>query len=134
MSLPSIDEIDRTIGQALRSMRLSRTYTQEELGNALGVTRTAVTHYEAGTRSLNAAQLVLAAYILNCTLEQLVPAVPGITVAPTAPMGEPTSPVTQIMHILAARPDLVGNVLDLLETMLQLSEPDAVIGQPIITT
>ncbi len=129
MKLPPADEIDRTIGQALRSMRLSRTYTQAELGDALGVTRTAVTHYEAGTRSLNAAQLVLAARFLDCAVEELIPSVQGHTAPPIERAVESTVPVAQIIHILNARPDLVVNVLDLLETMLQLSEPAAVLEQ-----
>jgi transcriptional regulator with XRE-family HTH domain len=134
MSLASVDAIDVAIGQALRSMRLSRTYTQAELAAALGVTRTAVTHYEAGTRSLNAAQLVLAARVLDCAVEQLLPAVPARPALPPAPAVAPTGPVAQIVQILAAHPDLVVNVLDLLETLLQLSAPDVVTEQPIIAS
>ena len=134
MSRPSVDDIDVTIGQALRSVRLSRTYTQADLAAALGVTRTAVTHYEASTRSLHAAQLVLAARVLGCAVEQLLPAVPGHAAPPTEHAVGPGAPVAQIVDILNARPDLVANVLDLLETMLQLSAPDEVTEQSVITS
>jgi transcriptional regulator with XRE-family HTH domain len=134
MSRFSIDDIDVAIGQALRSVRLSRTYTQADLAAALGVTRTAVTHYEAGTRSLNAAQLVVAARVLDCAVEELVPAIPGRAAPPLEQSSEPTGPVAQIVHILKVRPELVVNVLDLLETMLQLSTPDAVIEEQALIT
>lgn len=134
MSRPLFHETDVTIGQALRSMRLLRTYTQADIAAALGVTRTAVTHYESGTRSLHAAQLVLVAHVLDCAVEQLLPSRSGHAATLMEESGELTGPIAQIVHILNQRPDLIVNVLDLLETMLQLSASDDVTEQPIMMT
>ena len=121
MTQPSTEELDRAIGDALRSARLSRTYTQADMARALAVTRSAVAHYEAGKRSLSASQLILAALALECPVHHLLPPIPGL--APT-PASERTlsEPIAQIVRLLEQRPDLIPNVLDLLETMLELSE------------
>ena len=121
MTQPSTEELDRAIGDALRSTRLSRTYTQAEMARVLAVTRSAVAHYEAGKRSLSANQLILAALALGCPIHHLLPPIPGL--APT-PASERTvaGPIAQIVQLLEQRPDLIPNVLDLLETMLELSE------------
>jgi transcriptional regulator with XRE-family HTH domain len=118
---PSTEELDRAIGDALRSARLSRTYTQAEMARVLAVTRSAVAHYEAGKRSLSASQLIRAALALECPVHHLLP--PISSLAPL-PVNERTlsGPVAQIVQLLEQRPDLIPNVLDLLETMLELSE------------
>jgi len=120
---PSTTELDRAIGNALRSTRLSRTCTQAEMARILDVTRSAVTHYESGKRSLSASQLVLAALALECPVHQLLPPIAGLALVPAS---SPTrsGPVAQIVEILEQRPDLIPNVLDLLETILELSESD----------
>ena len=121
----SAAELDKAIGNALRGVRLSRTYTQAELAEVLGVTRTAVTHYESGNRPLSATQLVQAALALECPAHQLLPPIPGLApTAPSEPSQAPPGAVGQIVQILARRPDLIPNVLDLLETMLELSDAD----------
>jgi transcriptional regulator with XRE-family HTH domain len=91
------------------------------MARALAVTRSAVAHYEAGKRSLSASQLILAALALGCPVHQLLP--PIADLAPT-PASEPTlsGPIAQIVQLLEQRPDLIPNVLDLLETMQELSE------------
>jgi transcriptional regulator with XRE-family HTH domain len=121
VTLPSADELDRAIGAALRGARLSHTTTQAEMARVLAVTRSAVAHYEAGKRSLSASQLILAALALECPVQHLLPPIPDL--APT-PASEPTlaGPIAQIVQLLEQRPDLIPNVLDLLETMLELSE------------
>ena len=121
MTQPSTEELDRAIGDALRSARLSHTYTQAEMARVLAVTRSAVAHYEAGKRSLSASQLIRAALALECPVHHLLP--PISSLAPL-PVNERTlsGPVAQIVQLLEQRPDLIPNVLDLLETMLELSE------------
>jgi transcriptional regulator with XRE-family HTH domain len=123
MTPPESAELDRAIGNALRSARLSRTCTQAEMASILDVTRSAVTHYESGKRSLSASQLILAALALECPVHQLLPPLPGLALVPA---NEPplSGPTTQIVRILEQRPDLIPNVFDLLETMLELSEAE----------
>ena len=123
MMPPSTTELDRAIGNALRSTRLSRTCTQAEMARILDVTRSAVAHYESGKRSLSASQLVLAALALECPVHQLLPPIASLAPAP-ASVPSLSGSVAQIVQILEQRPDLIPNVLDLLETMLELSEPD----------
>jgi len=118
---PSTDELDRAIGDALRSARLSRTTTQADMARVLAVTRSAVAHYEAGKRSLSASQLILAALALGCPVDQLLP--PIADLAPRSTSEHALSgPIAQIVQLLEQRPDLIANVLDLLETMRELSE------------
>ena len=121
MTLPPSDELDRAIGDALRSARLSRTTTQADMARALAVTRSAVAHYEAGKRSLSASQLILAALALECPVHHLLPPIPGLAPTPTSEHAL-SGPIAQIVQLLEQRPDLIPNVLDLLETMLELSE------------
>ena len=120
---PSTTELDRAIGNALRSTRLSRTCTQAEMARILDVTRSAVTHYESGKRSLSASQLVLAALALECPVHQLLPPITGLAPVPASSFTR-SGPVAQIVEILEQRPDLIPNVLDLLETILELSESE----------
>jgi transcriptional regulator with XRE-family HTH domain len=123
MTPPESAELDRAIGNALRSARLSRTCTQAEMAGILDVTRSAVTHYESGKRSLSASQLILAAIALECPVHQLLPSIPGLAPAPANGLSV-SGPTAQIVRILEQRPDLIPNVLDLLETMLELSESE----------
>src|SRR5262245_44703240 len=104
--LLSTTELDRAIGNALRSTRLSRTCTQAEMARILDVTRSAVTHYESGKRSLSASQLVLAALALECSVHQLLPPIAGLAPAPSS---SPTrsGPVAQVVQILEQRPELI---------------------------
>jgi transcriptional regulator with XRE-family HTH domain len=91
------------------------------MARALAVTRSAVAHYEAGKRSLSASQLILAALALGCPVHHLLP--PIADLAPTPASEHALSgPIAQIVQLLEQRPDLIPNVLDLLETMLELSE------------
>jgi transcriptional regulator with XRE-family HTH domain len=91
------------------------------MARVLAVTRSAVAHYEAGKRSLSASQLILAALALGCPVHHLLP--PIADLAPRATSEHALSgPIAQIVQLLEQRPDLSPNVLDLLETMLELSE------------
>lgn len=118
---------DRAIGQSLRRMRLARVWTQAELAQALGVSRAAITHYEAGTRSLSAAQLVRAAQVLECSVQQLLPPsaeqTPDVAAAPALALA---GPIAQITTVLQQHPELIPNVLDLLETMVAFGAEEAV--------
>jgi transcriptional regulator with XRE-family HTH domain len=106
MTPPESGELDRAIGNALRSARLSRTCTQAEMAGILDVTRSAVTHYESGKRSLSASQLILAAIALECPVHQLLPSIPGLAPAPANGLSV-SGPTAQIVQILEQRPDLI---------------------------
>jgi transcriptional regulator with XRE-family HTH domain len=57
--------IDVHVGQRLRSLRLSRDLTQEELGELVGVSYQQIQKYETGTNRISASRL----YLLACHLD-----------------------------------------------------------------
>ena len=60
------------IGLVLRSLRESRSMSQDDLGKLLGLSRTAVLNIEGGKRKLAASELIRLAEIFGLTLDQLV--------------------------------------------------------------
>jgi transcriptional regulator with XRE-family HTH domain len=57
--------IDVHVGQRLRSLRLSKELTQEELGDLVGVSYQQIQKYETGANRISASRL----YLLACRLE-----------------------------------------------------------------
>lgn len=57
--------IDIIIGQQLRMKRIEKNLSQEELGQAIGVTFQQIQKYEKGANRLSASRLFIAAYALD---------------------------------------------------------------------
>jgi transcriptional regulator with XRE-family HTH domain len=61
------------IGQRIREAREAKGLSQEELGEALGYTATAISYFEGGSRKVRLEDLQRIAQILDIDLEYLLP-------------------------------------------------------------
>lgn len=62
----------RAVGERIRTVRLHRTLTQEQLANAIGIDRRSVHRYETARRDPALSMLVRIADALNVPLSLLV--------------------------------------------------------------
>jgi transcriptional regulator with XRE-family HTH domain len=69
---PVAGELDKIIGQRLRSFRLTKEMSQEELGTHLGVSFQQVQKYEKGKNRLSGSRLITAAKVLDTSVEQIL--------------------------------------------------------------
>ena len=60
------------IGKRVRELRIKRGLSQQDLGNAIGVTKVSVCGYENGTRLPNLEKLILLADTLETTTDYLL--------------------------------------------------------------
>jgi transcriptional regulator with XRE-family HTH domain len=67
-----ISKRDAVIGKRIAQIREHRLMTQAALGEAIGVSKYAIYHYEHGHRRITAKVLELLAAALHCTLKDLV--------------------------------------------------------------
>jgi transcriptional regulator with XRE-family HTH domain len=70
--MPVTGELDKIIGQRLRSFRLTKEMSQEELGAHLGVSFQQVQKYEKGKNRLSGSRLITAAKVLDTSVEQIL--------------------------------------------------------------
>jgi transcriptional regulator with XRE-family HTH domain len=71
---PMAEEIFyRDLGSRIRRARLARRLTQQQLADALGLTRTSVANLEAGRQRVPAHTLAVAVTVLETTLSEVVP-------------------------------------------------------------
>lgn len=68
------------IGKKLKQIRIARNKTQLDVAEAIGVSRNAYTHWESGTRRVNAEQLVALAKYFGVTLDYFNDAPPDKSV------------------------------------------------------
>ncbi|MBX0329885.1 helix-turn-helix domain-containing protein [Oscillochloris sp. ZM17-4] len=117
---------DRELGTRLREARLTLGATQGELAQALGVSSVTVARYELGERSLPIAQLPRISRLLRCPITSLLPGGGDVPVAlPSAPTTEPMpAPVTTIARLLVEHPEIVPQLLDMLEQLLERQSTD----------
>ena len=122
------ENLNAQIGAAVRSARVARGVTQDDLARLLGVDRVTVSRYEGGKRTLPAPALVRIATYLQIPVGHLTPGTqpPPMEVehtpvefqlAPSRSSAEQGT-IQTVVHMLEKRPDLVPTVLDLLETLL----------------
>jgi transcriptional regulator with XRE-family HTH domain len=69
---PVAGEVDKIIGQRLRTFRLSKQMSQEELGKHLGVSFQQIQKYEKGKNRLSGSRFVTAAKVLDTSVEQIL--------------------------------------------------------------
>jgi transcriptional regulator with XRE-family HTH domain len=119
-------ELNKRIGQAIRSARLARGVTQDDLAVLLDVDRTLISRYERGSRTMPAPALVQVFAYLEYSLSALDPQ--QIDAADGGPGEQPSSgveaavlpqAVRRIMAMLLERPDLVPTVEDVLQTFVE---------------
>lgn len=64
--------MEETFGERLKEARKAKNYSQEKLGNAIGVTRTQVTNYEKGISTPSYDKLKLLCIILDVSSDWLI--------------------------------------------------------------
>jgi transcriptional regulator with XRE-family HTH domain len=69
---PVAGEVDKIIGQRMRSFRLAKHMSQQEVGKHLGVTFQQIQKYENGKNRLSGSRLVTVAKVLGTSVEQIV--------------------------------------------------------------
>jgi len=69
---PVAGEVDKIIGQRMRSFRLAKGMSQEDLGIQLGVTFQQIQKYENGKNRLSGSRLITAAKVLGTSVEQIL--------------------------------------------------------------
>jgi transcriptional regulator with XRE-family HTH domain len=78
------DQIDVDVGMNLRRARLARSYSQTELGEALGISFQQIQKYERGVNRVSASMLVKAARFLDVQPSDLLPNEEGLHAKPFA--------------------------------------------------
>ncbi len=102
------DPIDVAVGLRLRTLRKSRSMSQEQLGRSLGITFQQIQKYERGTNRISASMLVKAARALSVAPTQLLP-----------DEGDPTPRSPAILTLLAQ----MRGVEELVETYARIKSP-----------
>ena len=64
--------VDKVIGQRLRSFRLAKEMSQDDLGTQLGVSFQQIQKYEKGANRLSGSRLITAANVLGTSVEQIL--------------------------------------------------------------
>lgn len=111
--------LDSTIGAVLKEQRLMLNVRQEELAQALGVTRATITRYETGQRRITVAALLEIANALGVPASSLLPRIHQRN--EQAPTGDPV--MLRVLAALGERPDLLPTVEDLIATLLHADFP-----------
>lgn len=83
MILDVVDEFYKRLGRALRAARKAAGLTQDAVGHALGLSRTAVANVEAGRHHLAVHQLVAYADVVGALPAELLAAAMTERVSPT---------------------------------------------------
>ena len=102
------DPIDVAVGLRLRTLRKSRSMSQEQLGRALGITFQQIQKYERGTNRISASMLVKSARALEVSPNTLLP-----------DEGDPTPRSPAILTLLAQ----MRGVEELVETYARIKSP-----------
>src|SRR5262245_53163522 len=71
------DPLDVAVGARIRMRRQAQGVSQQQLGEALGVSFQQVQKYERGANRISASMLVRTARALNCTGDQLLAPTPS---------------------------------------------------------
>ncbi|WP_265040481.1 WO male-killing family protein Wmk [Wolbachia endosymbiont (group A) of Lasioglossum lativentre] len=67
------NSLDYKVGQKVKSWRLEREYTQEDLAKKIGTTRQVVLQYEKGTRRISIEKLYAITEALSVSITDLIP-------------------------------------------------------------
>jgi transcriptional regulator with XRE-family HTH domain len=120
VSLPDISDIDSRVGAAIRAERLRAGIKQEELAAAIGLDRTTLSRYEAGSRSVPIGALLQIAYVLRAPLSELIPGARAMETA-WADSTEHEKPpaVQEITKALSAHPNWIAQTSELLALLAE---------------
>lgn len=65
------NDFDKRVGQQIRQLREKKKMTQQEVADALGVTKTAVCNWESGNRALYLDTAKKICKVLDVSLEEI---------------------------------------------------------------
>jgi transcriptional regulator with XRE-family HTH domain len=102
------DESDAIVGGNIRVHRLARRMSQNDLGQAVGVSFQQVQKYEKGANRVGAGRLVRLAAVLGVPVTALLRGVPGLAGRPAAPPPEglvATAGQMRLVQAFATIPD-----------------------------
>jgi transcriptional regulator with XRE-family HTH domain len=120
VSLPDISDIDARVGAAIRAERLRAGIKQEDLAAAIGLDRTTLSRYEAGSRGVPIGALLQIAYSLRAPLSELIPGARAMEAAWAAPADSDLPPAVQeITRALAEHPGWIAQVVELLALLAE---------------
>ncbi len=102
------DPIDVAVGLRLRTLRKSRSMSQEQLGRALGITFQQIQKYERGANRISASMLVKSARALGVAPTTLLPE-----------EGDPTPRSPAVLTLIAQ----IRGVEELVETYARIKSP-----------
>lgn len=119
MTLPDLTDIDARIGAAIRAARLQTGTKQEDLAVELGLDRTTLSRYEAGTRSVPIDVLLRIAYLLRVPLSELVPGVHDMETAWSQGSSNQPAGLTVIREALILRPDIIEQVVEFIALLTE---------------
>lgn len=97
-------EANQRIGAAIRSARLAKGITQDDLARMLNVERATISRYEQGTRPVPAEMISRLSTYLHTPVYQLLPDAFGFDAT-----------VSMVVEILSGNPALAGAVMTLLQ-------------------
>lgn len=106
VSIPDITDIDARVGALIRAERIGAGLKQEDLAAAIGIDRTTLSRYEAGSRSIPIGVLIQIAYVLRAPLSALVPGARPMEQAWGAASAPLPPEVDSIARMIAQRPEL----------------------------
>ena len=113
-SQPEPDPIDIEVGLRLRTLRKARGMSQDQLGQALGITFQQIQKYERGSNRISASMMVKAARALGAQAAALLPADMGVG---------PPPPDTDRVSTLMTMVTRVRGAEELLESYLRITSP-----------
>jgi len=120
VSLPDVSNIDASVGATIRAGRLRAGIKQEELAAAIGLDRTTLSRYEAGSRSIPIGALLQIAYVLRAPLSELIPGARAMETAWAASTDNGQQPeVQEIAKRLSAHPNWIAQTTELLELLAE---------------
>ena len=128
MSIPDISDIDGRVGAAIRAERLRAGIKQEELAASIGIDRTTLSRYEAGSRSVPVGVLLQIAYVLRAPLSELIPGARAMEAAWAASTDHDQPPAVQeIAKTLNAHPNWIAQTTELLALLAEREQraPDS---------
>lgn len=127
MSLPDVSDIDGQVGAAIRMERLRAGIKQEELATAIGMDRTTLSRYEAGSRSVPISALLQIAYVLRAPLSELIPGARAMEAAWATSASAQPPEVEAIAKALSAHPDWIAQTTELLALLAEREQllPDS---------
>lgn len=124
----SATNVDRHVGERIRMRRIELAFTQEKVGEALGVTFQQVQKYERGANRISAARLRAAANLLGVPLVYFYEGLPGASDPWTAdPSVDETGGTSGVRRAAQTSSPLEARLLDAFRSVPDLAAREHVV-------